>query len=350
MPSAALFPSAPSAPRRGIAAASIDDLLGPARDRYFGEGYRRVGHELRDVAIDAAPGADGVTALAWVAYPGDWATKRAGTDLRPHLSSLDMLVIGAELCEAYLVHRYALDPAQRRRMWLRRIAARAGQQPQEALDGFTVTAKFAGTRPLDDQPGRFVSSFECTIGTMRVRCEVGHEINRRLPGPGWYARIDWLLGPADRRYYGAGFRSRGYELRDIGIDPCNTYADCVVRVAPDSPESAAIGMEADYQPCVTMAESVMLTAQLSEVILYRTDGIERQASNTMWLRSLTMERPDPAAGWRGTQFTGSIAVSKSRVVTLNGERWRIVDMVAYCHGIEQTHSLAHQLPATAESR
>jgi hypothetical protein len=332
----------------GLNAARIDDLLGPARGRYFGEGYRRVGHDLRELVIEAgADGSHGVSALAWIDYPADWAVKRSGIDLRPHVSSLDTLVIGAQLCEAYLVHRYGLNTGQRRRMWLRRVDAKAGQRPHEELTGFRVTARHRGVRPIEGRPGTYASSFECSIGAMRLRCEIGHETTGSLPRPGRYARVDQLLGPASRRYYGSAYRDRGYEVCDVGVDHCNTYAECVMRrVRPAG--AVPIGLEAEYQPCVTMAESVMMTAQLSEVILYRTDGLDRTSSNTMWLRSLRMERLDPPAPWTGGEFSGSIAVSKSRVVGLNGARWRIVDMVAYCQGIEQTHSLAHELPASAD--
>lgn len=332
----------------GLSAASIDDLLGPARGRYFGDGYRRVGHELRDVAIDAdASGRGGVDALAWVRYPSDWAVKRPGVDLRPHVSSLDTLVISAQLCEAFLVHRYNLDPGQRRRMWLRRVDAKAGHEPHEELAGFEVTARLRDTRPVEGRPGLYASSFDCRIGAMRLRCEVGHEVTGAPPRPGRYALVDQLLGPAAHRYYGAGYRQSGYEIRDVGVDFGNTYAECAMRPVPGC-APASVGLEAEYQPCVTLVDSVVMTAQLSEVILYRTDGLDRSRSNTMWLRSLKMERPDPPARRSGARFSGSIAVSKSRVVELNGARWRIVDMVAYCEGIEQTHSLAHELPAAAD--
>lgn len=360
-------PPSPLERESSLSTARIEDLLGPARDRYFGEGYRRVGHELRDVVIDLDPdGAGGVSALAWIGYPADWAVKRPGVDLRPHVSSLDTLVIGAQLCEAFLVHRYCLDPGQRRRMWLRRIDAKAGQRPQEELAGFEVTARLRDVRRLENRPGTYASTFDCRIGSMRLRCEVGHEMTVALPRPGRYVDIGQVLGPAARRYYGSGYRDRRYELRDVGVDSCNSYAECVVQPlgggapAPGCDGApASIGLEAEYQPCVTMAESIMMTAQLSEVILYRTDGLDRSRSNTMWLRSLRMERPDPPARQTGAEpgaaqsnrapFTGSIAVSKSRVVELGGARWRIVDMVAYCEGIEQTHSLAHELPASADS-
>ena len=332
-----------------LSTACIDDLLGPARGRYFGEGYRRVGHDVCDVVIDADPsGSGGVSALVWIRYPADWAVKRPGVDLRPHLSSLDTLLIGVQLCEAFLAHRYRLDPGQRRRMWLRRIDAKAGQRPQEELAGFEVSARLRDVRPLDGRPGTYASTFECRIGSMRLRCEVGHETTAALPRPGRYGHIDQLLGPAALRYYGSGYRDGRYEIRDVGVDSCNTYAECTVRrVGGGAP--ASVGLEAGYQPCVTMAESIMMTAQLSEVILYRTDRLDRSRSNTMWLRSLRMERPDPPARRTGAQFTGSIAVSKSRVVELGGARWRIVDMVAFCEGIEQTHSLAHELPVSAGS-
>jgi Pseudomonas avirulence D protein (AvrD) len=330
---------------------TIDDLLGPARDRFFGSGYRKVDHRLRDVEIETrADESARVSASATVGYPIDWARKDAAVVHAPHVSSIDALVLGVSLCEAYLAHRYGLDHAQRARMWLRRVDIRAGSRPQENLAGFTVNARLKATGPVEGGRRRIrISVFECVIGTMKVRCAVMHEVTDRAPADGSYRDVDDLLGPADNRYFGGGYRNNQYDVRDVKLDTANTYAEAAVRSSPgDKPEPTG-GLEGAYQPAVSMIDSIVLTAQLAEVILYRTDGLQRGQSDTMWLRSISMESPDPRRPAAG-RFSGALAVTKNRTVELGGSRWRILDTVAYCHGIEQTGSVAHRLPDWVSDR
>jgi len=89
--------------------ARIDDCLGDESTRFFGAGHRRARHTVRDVTVVPAGRGDGaVTATVDVTYPADWSKKVDGVDIRPHLSSIDTLLLGVQLCEAYLVQAMAL--------------------------------------------------------------------------------------------------------------------------------------------------------------------------------------------------------------------------------------------------
>src|SRR4051812_37508327 len=92
-------------------AGSIDTHLGAASARFFGEGFKRVAHEVTGLVITGRPGLGCLTARAQILYPRDWSSKSHGA-LRPHLSSVDALVLAAQLAEAHLVHRYALTVGQ----------------------------------------------------------------------------------------------------------------------------------------------------------------------------------------------------------------------------------------------
>ncbi|MGH8968103.1 MAG: AvrD family protein, partial [Actinomycetes bacterium] len=76
---------------------SIDDYLGPAQTRFFGHGYRRAQYRVADVTSTPADYADpGVRATVTIDYPLDWSVKETDVDLRPHLSTVDMLVLGVQ--------------------------------------------------------------------------------------------------------------------------------------------------------------------------------------------------------------------------------------------------------------
>jgi hypothetical protein len=184
---------------------------------------------------------------------------------------------------------------------------------------------------------------------MKLRCAVMHEVTDRASADGSYRDMDDLLGPAEERYFGGGYRRNRHEVRDVRLDTASTYAEAAVRSTPGPGPEPSHGLEGAYQPAVSMIDSIVLTAQLAEVVLYRTDGLERGQTDTMWLRSLTMESPDPRRTSAGG-FSGATAVTKNRTLELDGARWRVLDMVAYCQGIEQTHSVAHRLPEWVADR
>src|ERR1700738_3999369 len=88
---------------------SIDDYLGPAKNRFFSRGYQRADYEVYNLTvIPEGAGDAGATAGANLRYPADWSQKN-GTDLRPHLSTVDALVLGVQLAELHLAHTYGLS-------------------------------------------------------------------------------------------------------------------------------------------------------------------------------------------------------------------------------------------------
>src|SRR5882724_4188968 len=130
---------------------SIDDYLGPGETRFFARGYQRVGYETGDLVVD--PGQARVSATATLRYPADWSRKAVGTDLVPHLSTVDSLVLGVQLAEAYLAHALGLDAGARRSARLRRVRLQAGTTPQEDLSAVELRAELRGTEPLPQAPG-----------------------------------------------------------------------------------------------------------------------------------------------------------------------------------------------------
>src|SRR5690349_16564634 len=149
---------------------NVDDRLGPAEKRFFGTGFRRSEHTIRRLRV----GAGRIDAAAAVRYPADWSTK-GEVDQLPHLSTVDVLVLGAQLAELQVAQAYGLDPGRRSSMWLRRVRIQAGRAPlEEGLDDFPVTAVAAGTADDAVIAGFRVSLVDCRVGPLRIRCEIEH--------------------------------------------------------------------------------------------------------------------------------------------------------------------------------
>ena len=319
---------------------SIDDHLGPRQGRFFGDGFKRIGHRVTEVEMRRRDGHEYVSAKAGLAYPGDWSRKAAGP-LRPHLSSVDALALAVQLAESFLIHRYGLDPEQRRAMWLRSFDMRSGTTPQEDLTRFDVRALRVSCAPAVVVRHGHVSKFVCLVGTLTLTCEIEHDVTRRPMVDGAYPNLTAILGPAERRYYGGGYRLRSQLIEDVRVHPAAVEGD--VSLA-DPPEALDLGLGGAYQPTPSMIDALVSLAQLAQVMAYRLDGIARSESNTLWMRRLAQTAARPAAPSSGP-FAGRVEPRRSRRVRLAGALWRTLDVDAELAGIQVRSSIAHQLPS-----
>jgi hypothetical protein len=331
---------------------SMDDCLGPRHQRFFGEGFKRVSHRLTDITIDGGPdGPAAARAHGRLTYPTDWSRKATRRDLRPHLSSIDALLLGVQAAEASLASRYGLTAAQSRRAWLRGFAMRAGSVPQEDLDAFTVAATPVSLRRDPFSLCGWVTTFDCTVGTVRLRCEIEHEVEPE-PGAGGATSastgdrtVDDLLGDPARRYYGNGYIFRQHDIREVVVDPLGRAATAQVAVAVGSEERRVdTGIGAAYQPTLTMIDCTAVLAQIAQVLIYQQDGVARGGTDTLWMRRLTMSSRTP---WRPltNPFVASVEIDRTELLQFGGGIWRTTRFVGEFQGIQAQASLAHRLPS-----
>ncbi|MFF8677681.1 AvrD family protein [Streptomyces sp. NPDC015237] len=321
---------------------SVDDRLGPAEQRFFGRGFRRVAYDIGEVHLGRGEdGAVRARTTVGVRYPADWSRKAVGTDLRPHFSTVDGIVVAAQLAEACL----GTDGTDLREAWLRKVRLMAGARPQEELTGLPAEAKWIRTDPVAGHAERVVSVVDCAVGTMRVRCEVEHSPAAGRPlGDGWTpAGLDTLLGPAADRYFGVGFTTRRQHVRDVEADHDELRAEARLTLGhEDGATVPRAGIEGAYQPSVSVIDAFVTALQLAQIMLYDLDDMRRQDSDTLWMRqtTLTAARPDrPAA-----DIPVSTRLADPGLLRMSGGTWRTLDVIAELGGINVRSALAHRLP------
>lgn len=325
---------------------SIDHLLGAGEHRFLSSGFRRVRHRLRELTVETGPAGGTVHATASVDYPPDWSRKAAGVARRPHLSVVDGLLIAAQLAEALLTRRHALDEEQRRRMWLRRLVMRSGSRPQEHLDAFPVSARHDAAEATRTTDGAWSSPVEARIGTLRVHAVFAHRGaeatgNRRER----YATTDDLLGPAGQRYFGDLYRHRRASVEDVRMDLPGLRVDAILRLTPEpGAPTPTSGLEAAYHPSLSVVDAAMGVAQLAQALLYELDGIHRADSDTMWMRRIVVDRTSPVQPIDRPLPISTSAV-RSLLLTTHGGIWRALDLLGELPGYRATYAIAHRLPA-----
>ncbi|MFI0238028.1 AvrD family protein [Streptomyces sp. NPDC016845] len=329
---------------------SLDSCLGPGSTRFFGSGYKRVTQTLRDISTDGSgrPGAR-VTARGTLTYPRDWSRKAGSGDLRPHLSSIDALVLAASLAEIHIARSFGLTPAQRRRVWLRHADVRAGSSPHEELTDFPVRGELTDVAGADGGESVLASTFECRVGRLRVRCTLVHEQGAGSGGPVTYADEKQALGPAGTRHYGEGYKQREQYGEQVRVDLERQRVRVLQRVvAQDADASAPThGAEAAYGPSVSLVDALVGVAQLAQILLYAQDGLARGDSDTLWMRRFVISARTPVRPL-GRGFVPTVSTAGSRILSMGDARWRTAELaVDDFAGIGGRCWLAHRLPAAA---
>ncbi len=336
---------------------SVDDYLGPREQRFFGSGYRRVDCYIGDISV-APENASGthVQGVASIVYPYDWSTKRDQIDLCPHFSSIDALVISAQLSEICLTHAYGFDDNMRRDMRLRKVTLRAGSTPQQDLKNIPLAANLQMAKPLVDDGERCVSTIDCRLGLMSVRCEVEHHMVPLANIPGAYHSIEDMLGPPASRYYGEGFKARKQRIEDVRVDMEILQTDACVYLesmhSVDGGTRGIRGINGNYQPSISMIDCLVVIGQMLQIMMYELDAVQRQNSNTLWMRHTVLEEVVPPRKGTGTQdilsVDAQVTTRSKKLLSLRGSVWRILDIVGYCGGVTIQLSVVHELPSLAQ--
>jgi len=324
---------------------SIDDYLGPGEERFFGRGYRRAAYQVGEIVTRSVDDADpGIRATVTVGYPRDWSRKATDVDLRPHLSTVDMLVLGVQFSEMHLTHAYGLDEVMRRTAWLRRVTLRAGSKPQEDLVALPGSAILRETKAVPGASNSFVSVYDCRVGEMQARCEIEHQIAERAIGEGSYTSMEDLLGPAAHRYYGEGFKFGRQHIEDVRIDMTALRSSASVQIdATEECHAATAGIEGKYQPSLSMIDCFVTNLQLAQVLMYEMDSVERHNSNTLWMLRTVLDATQPHRPCTAP-LEAHASISKKHLLPLRGGTWRNVDIIGHCGGVNLRSSFAHELP------
>jgi hypothetical protein len=313
---------------------TVDDFLGPAEKRFFASGYRRVEYEFGEVTVGRA----GAATTLRLGYPADWSKKAARGALPPHLSTVDAILLGAQLTELCLATTYRLTAAQRQLIWLHDVRIRAGSTPDEMLDEVPATATLAET--VNYPGGRSRSTVDITVGRMRIRCAAVHDAAEAAPEEGRYRDPEAVLGPAASRYYATGFVRGGHRIDELSVDAGQLRATASVTVHVVNADQ---GIEGAYQPRATAVDAFVTGLQLGQVLLYELDSMRRGASNTLWMRSTHLTLPEPGDDLI-ERVPLTTAIENPKLIEMSGGVWRTADIVADLGGARFTCAVTHQLP------
>jgi hypothetical protein len=331
--------SVASPKRAGHRYSSIDEILGDSTSRFFGSGFRSVRHEVVEVSVDT--GERAARARARIEYPPGWSSKNS-RELQPHLSSLDALTIGAQVCEVYVRSAYGIRGGAADRLWLARSTQKPSNTPTTDLTAVPVTAALLWTQAAPDSLCGHLSSFNVQVGSIGLELVIDHPIVQPSDTTASWAAISEVLGAPESRYFGSAYAATQLGLNDIEFDAGLERVRAVLDLQEPPGGPALRGMGAAYFPFVSPANTIVGIAQLAQAMLYLYDDISREVSHNLWMRKITLDHPRPAAAGPGLQV--QTWATKMSLLSIKGVSWRSGSFALTMPGIDGTYNLAHQLP------
>lgn len=325
--------------------ASIDDLLGDGRHRFFSQGYKSTNPRLRDLRVVHDSTESTLTARAGLSMHGLWSVK-GGAEQTPHLGTTDVMVLACRMGEALLASRYSPDllPAAH----VTSVTISGGSEPVEgALRDLECRAV------LQSAPGGGGSVLRCSVASMTAVAHVAHGTAEPGLASVQAPSEEALVGDSGDRLYGARWAERDVSLTQVRMDPERGTARAGLAFrqgASPSPHGERRGLEAAYPDALCAVEYFVATLQLGQVLLYRLDAMDRADSNTLWMRKTRVALDGPGsvvAGGPGTDL--SVHLRNKRLVEKDGESWRCADVVGTFDGGEVVCKVAHRLPARQAS-
>ncbi|WP_217614025.1 AvrD family protein [Cellulomonas sp. GbtcB1] len=306
---------------------SIDDVLGPASLRFFGEGYRRTRPRLWNIAVTHDTTASRLSASGSIAIGHAWSVKH-GQQQRPHLATTDAVALTAQGVGALLTARF--DAATAAAALITDLGVRAAGEPMEDdLGEFPITVELRGSA------GESAAEFTAQIGSMTTTGSVTRpQGTADLAAPARSFATPWS-GP-----YGRGLAARSQQLTDVCVDRDVAFATSSL-VSPAA-DAVRRGLESQAQPAYTLVDVFVAALQLGQVVLYDLDSVERGSSSTLWMRrtEICTDRALPA---RIDPVPVRVALERARLVERGGETWRLADVVGELGPYRTRVAVAHRL-------
>ena len=325
--------------------ASYDDILGPRGMRYFGDGYRHVGHHLSDVSAAGSLTDDcDYTAVAKLTYPSGWSTKSCPT-LVPHLSSIDTIVLAATMCERVLIRTHSLSDQEASRMWVRHVTVRAGMKPE--LDLTSVPVRAIASRPpggtsADDERE---TTFRFEVGALAGVIVVRHTAR---PSPDRASSPPPIAVPSPassrRHFYLDGVKDQTLSASDIVLDDACEHITARHEISTTcSAGTEYTGADAAYAGSTSIVQGVIGAAQLAQTLLYQLDSVDRRESNTLWMKRIELDA-DRADRPCSPPFPVAAELRRKSLIEHAGGQWRRASIaITEFNGLTGSCDLVHRL-------
>lgn len=303
---------------------NIDDLLGASHQRYFEAGYKQVKHNIEDIHID--PNSNNFDAFVRIDYPSSWSKKKTSKELTPHLSTIDVFVIAAQMCDVFMNHCYDFSEGASKQAWLRALTVKAAKESVLDLSHIPLSGQLVKSVKTDTSLNGYISEFELSLGGFSLNLEVDHSPldSQCSNAPITFSSLNEMLGSDRATFYGEQYANITNHIYLDQIASTEIIGHiCIEKMAAYNPCS---GLGAAYSGCHNPLNLMICAAQISQVLVYQIDQLSRENTKNLWMRSIKVFCPHPLI--KGGGFPIKVETKKTRLINKGGESWRMAELKA----------------------
>ncbi|QCR39929.1 hypothetical protein C1N74_05490 [Microbacterium sp. SGAir0570] len=302
-----------SAAISGAVGASLDDLLGPASERYLASRFRHVARAFTGSATRSGDQQLALEGRAALEYPETWTVK-TGRSPAPHFSSIDAIVLTAALCS----HPAPIDGSSSPTPpGLRSVSLRAGTTADVELESVPVSGTLGALGSTAGVEARL------TLGAMRTVAHLDRPpaLIQATPSDGSPLSVELAADCAVEHVW----KSRLTRIE------AGRSVEFQHEIASDCPPARRV---------VTVLDLLRLSAQQAQALIYCSDGLDRASANSIWMRSASFDVGERRQ-LHGPLFL-EVSIARTQRIDRASVRWNVFDVVARgTGGLQAAASLAY---------
>lgn len=307
----------------------VDEILGKFETRYFGLGHKNTEYSLLDGVEENAFSSE-IVFVAKINQSCGWSEKN-GESLKPHLSTVDGLILAVLVAEGYLC-RYNPDICLDT-LYLASFEIKAGVVPVEDLRRIPMILE---KRIIQKNKQKFT----VFILGMRITLQLKKCNSTTIQNKNSKEQV--------AHYMSNHLKHLRHDIQNIEIFNGKEMMCEVTRSMQSEVIYSGIGSK--VAQAMSLIEWLIIFSQMSQVVAYNFDDIERKYSDTFWMRSAKAEMDEPYQ-YNPEKVLVSGGINRTQVISMNNESWRTFNMAGETADSKVRFSgkLAHKVPEKVSS-
>lgn len=298
-----------------------DDILGDYETRYFGAGHKRTSYKLKGNYPDC---------IAEVYQTDSWSVKD-GYQMKPHLSTIDGIILAVMYVEKYMKENEVVILPDS--LFLYAFEIKSGVMPVGDLVNISLNMK--KEEVLEEE-----AYFEVVVEGMAAKLKFKSAKRNFFNNVSYIQEMD-----EDAHYFSEHLKNVKHNIGDISFGE-NSIACVVSREEMKRVSYNGIGNL--LANTISILEWLIIFSQMGQLLAYEIDSINRQESETLWMKNVKAEI-DLSVTYNKPLFVSG-GIVKSSLLNIKSKMWRIFEMAGSADNgnVRFEGKIAHVLPNSKE--
>jgi hypothetical protein len=315
--------------------ARIEDILGPADSRYFSQGFKNIDFRFEEVKSAG----ESMSMIVHVEWASQWAAKKNKL-VAPHLGTAEFFAISTVASEVLLESAFNLDSLDRSISWVRSFDLKT-QPCGESQQRLPVFAEVKKTYPSNYSINSMISEVEINIGPIITRLSIDHPPVCQKREASYSLAPESISQALEQSFMARGYKTHEHKITNVLPDLELQQITASVSTSNIDTKGKFNGLCSGFNPCFHITDFVMVSGQMTQVLLYMMDNLHREDTHNMWLREIHIRYPNPTLNH---EIQARISFTENKKLVLKNKLWRSVSLFAEFGGLSADIKVAHQLP------